>query len=193
MIKLYTLYIIYTYLCTVCNQRMLLSTSTPGVFQPLSSSQSLPHCGICPKTQDSLFSVKKAHFVMSNLCSVQDSDEQAAAYGFAGLTYSLRSRAPRHNPAPCMQYLVKTIRFKHKWAFCQTCLSNKRNRSLISFFFKRKCKSRLVCRLLILPSLFGFQSPNTKSCLFGQTAWTACYFCSTGTKLAPRALSHHQP
>lgn len=119
MIILYILYIIYTYLCAVCNQRMLLSRSMPGVFQPLSSSQSLPHCGICPKTQDSLFAVKKAHFVMSNLCSVQDSGEQAAAYGFAGLTYSLRSRAPRHNPAPCMQYLKKTIRFKHKWAFCQ--------------------------------------------------------------------------
>lgn len=43
-----------------------------------------------------------------------------------------------------------------------------------------------MCRLLILPSLFSYQTANTKSCLFDQTAWTVCYFCSTGTKLAPQ-------
>lgn len=62
----------------------LLSTGMPGVFQPMSSSQS-------PHTPSSLASVllehrtlclqrKKQHFVMSYLCSAQDSDERATAY-----------------------------------------------------------------------------------------------------------------
>lgn len=151
---------------------MLLSTSMPGVFQPLSSSHSFPLSGICPSwTQDSLSAEKKAHFVMSYLCSVQDSDERATAYVLTGLTYSLRSPAPNHNPAPSRVHAIsldKTIGFTQKLSFCQTCLSY---RSLISSFFKRKCNAGLCVGFSYYPVLLRFQTTNTKSCLFNQTAY----------------------
>lgn len=126
---------------------------------------------------------KKKHFVMSYLCCVQDSDEQATAYWFTGLTYCLRSPAPKA-PAPSTQ---RNIFCLNTQSFAHNLLSNpfvtQRKRSLISF---------LIGQAYALV-FFSYQTPNTKSCLFDQTAWTACYFCSAGTKLAPRALSHRQP
>lgn len=61
---------------------MLLSTSMPGVFQPMSSSQSPPPslASVLLEHRTLCLQRKKQHFVMSYLCSAQDSDERATAY-----------------------------------------------------------------------------------------------------------------
>lgn len=107
---------------------MPLSASTPGVFQPRSSSHRLPppwhlsflkHRSLCLRS-------KKKHFVMSYLCPVWDSDEQATAYWFSGLTYSLRSPATGSAAASTQSdiFLSKQSSFAHKLFLGRTRLSH---------------------------------------------------------------------
>lgn len=165
---------------------MLISTSMPRVFQPLSSSHSLPLSGICSSwTQDSFSAEKKAHFVMSYLCSVQDSDEQATAYGFTGLTQPI-ARGALH-PIPLLPETMHYLLSKQSGSHISCPFVKPESMFVIQkkeepniLLLQEEVWGRLVCRLLILPSLFSFQTRNTKNCLFDQTAWTACYFCCTG-------------
>ncbi len=188
-------YIIYVYLSTVCNQRMLLSTSMPGVFQPLSSSQYLPLCGICPSlTQNSLFAVKK--HTLSCWTSALSRTLMSELLLMDSLAWRLAWGAPRPSTVllECMQYLVKTIRFTHKRSLCQTCLSFMGNMSLIPFFFKRKCRAGLCVGCWYYPVFLVCNRQTQRGACSSRQLGLPCYFfCSTGTKLAPQALSHHQP
>lgn len=106
---------------------MLLYASMPGVFQPLSSSQSLPLSGICPSwTQDSLFAEKKETLchVLPLLCP----GLWWASYCILihCLTYSLRS--------PCTQCscsFVKTNSFTHNLSFVKPVHHSKKEKPKI--------------------------------------------------------------
>lgn len=102
------------------NATLFSTRNARGISASVLISISPPLWHLPSRTQDPLFVEKKAHFVMSYLCSVQDSDERAIAYGFTGLTYSLRSPAPNHNPAPPAVHaisLVKTTRLTKSCPF----------------------------------------------------------------------------
>lgn len=166
---------------------MPLSASMPGVFQPRSSSHRLlppwhlsflKHRTLCLQS-------KKKHFVMSYLCPVRDSDEQATAYWFSGLTYSLRSPAPGA-PATSTQsdiFLSKQSSFAHKPSFGRTRLSH----SGRGTEYPSLSGVDGLCVSLFLFCFFN-QTPNTKSCLLAPAACTVCYVCSTGTNLT--SFSH---
>lgn len=109
---------------------MLLSTDMPGVFQPMSSSQSPPPtpptlASVLLEHRSLCLQRKKQHFVMSYLCSAQDSDERATAYWFTSLTYSRRSPSTLSScslPWDANSFIKTRVILL---SFCQTCSSHK--------------------------------------------------------------------
>lgn len=173
--------------CTARNRRMpclslqaCLGFFRPGphpIVSPLPWHLSfLKHRTLCLRS-------KKKHFVMSYLCPVWDSDEQAAAYWFSGLTYSLRSPAPGSAATSTQSdiFLSKQASFAHKLSFGRTCLSHSERGTE----YPSSSGVDGLCVSLFLFCFFN-QTPNTKRRLL---ACTVCYFCSTGTNLT--SFSHH--
>lgn len=155
----------------------------PGVFQPLSSSPIAPPslASVLSSTQDSLFAEKKAHFVTSYLCSVQDSDERATAYGFTGLTYSLRSPASNRNPAPSRGHSIyiseqSGLHIRYAALLSNLFVIQKKKSGLISSFLKRKCRAGLCVGCSYYPVFLVIKR---------QTQRTAC----STRQLGPCAIS----
>lgn len=127
-------------------------------LSPSLASVLLEHRTLCFQRKKQTLSCPTSALSRTLMC-------EATAYGFTGVTYSLRSLAPNHKPTPSKS--ASNISHQnsplHGAAICQTCLSYKRKRSRLSSF-KRKCRVR------VLASLLSFQTAQTQraACLTRQ-------------------------
>lgn len=138
----------------------------PGVFQPLSSSQSLPLSGICPSEHRSLCLQRKKH-TLSCPTSALSRTLMSEPLHMDSLAWHI-ARGALHPitilllPVHAVS-LVKTIRFTHKPPLCQTCLSYKRKRRQISSFFKRKCRAGLCVGCSYYPVFLVFKRQTQRA------------------------------